>query len=441
MVMNLKNVRMKTNLKRPRIGARKFWLVLWILSVPGYIGAQSLNARFTTSLYSWERHLTESESDVHFRFYQTAQLTLGQLANNKLSVHFYGQRSRDIGEDSDDDGISRIYNAYLQWRERKGVLERIKLGRHRIYSGVAYGTIDGADVSLRVGKWFKVGGFAGILVPATNDVEVEDWDDSHALGLRASTNKLWGTKVLISYMQRNRRPVAYSEPGRYTERVITFESLETRLVGIDAYRAFSRKLNAYGRLDYDLEQERVRRGQLELELAPSQKFKLTAEFMHRAPLVAANSIFWVFDHSTTQNVGLRGSYQFKAHWFVTGNFGAVFYDGDESVRFGLGLRCRYGSLGYNFRSGYAGQNNGIYAALNYPLTRKIGLLVSSGFSRYSLFDENAATQTSFTGSAGINYRPSRTFSFDFLAQGVNNRFYDSDFRFFAKANYWFFARF
>lgn len=429
------------NSERPMTGTKRLCLIILALFVPAYAGAQSLNARFTTSLYSWERHLSASQSDNHFRFYQTAQLTLGQLANNRLSVHFYGQRSHDIGEDSDEDGISRIYNAYLQWRQRTGVLERVKLGRHRVYSGVAYGTIDGADVSLRIGKWFKIGGFAGSLVRTTNDIQIEDWDDSHAFGLRASTNKLWGTKVLVSFMQRNRRPAAYSAPGQYTEKVITFESLETRLVGIDAYRKLSSTFSAYGRLDYDLEQERVRRGQFELQLSASQKLQLAAEFMHRAPLVAANSIFWVFDHSTTQNVGLRGNYRLKDHWFLTGNFGAVLYDGDESVRFGLGVRCRYGSLGYNFRSGYAGQNNGIYAALNYPLTPKIGLLASSGFARYSLFNEDTTTRTSFTGSAGFNYRPSRAFSFDLLAQGLNNRFYDSDFRFFAKANYWFFARF
>jgi hypothetical protein len=106
----------------------------------------------------------------------------------------------------------------------------------------------------------------------------------------------------------------------------------------------------------------------------------------------------------------------------------------------VGVRCKYGSLGYNFRSGYGGKNNGTYLAVNYPLTQQLGLIATTGFSRYSLFNEDAETNTSLTGSLGFNYRPGRHFSLDFLGQGLRNRFYDNDFRFFLKANYWIFSK-
>ncbi|MFQ6114979.1 MAG: hypothetical protein ACE5NG_13015 [bacterium] len=418
----------------------KKWLwLLFIVFLPFQSSAQSFNARFSTSFYSWERHLTDSISEDHLRIYQTAQITIGQLASNRLSFHLYGQAAQDVAKNADDDPIPRLYNAYFQWQERKGIIQKVKIGRQRVYSGVAYGTIDGLDLTVRAGKLFKFGGFVGFLVPFSNEIELDEWDDSHAFGVRASTNKILGTKILVSFMQRNRRPAAYSAPGRYTQRILSFKSLEQRLVGIDIYRTINRKISAYGRFDYDLEQKRVRRGQLEIRISPRQNLELAGEFFHRAPLIAANSIFTIFELNTTQEVALRANYRFKKDWFLNGNVGILLYDGDETVRFGFGLRCKYGYFGYNFRRGYGGQNNGLYATLNYPLTSKLGLLASTGIARYSLFDEDADKNTSLTGSLGFNYRAGKHFSVNFLGQGLRNRFFSNDFRFFARANYWFFA--
>lgn len=417
---------------------KKYLWLLVVIFLPVQSNAQSLNARFSTSFYSWERQLTDSLSEGHLRIYQTVQLTVGQLASNKLSAHFFGQASQDIAESADGDPIPHVYNAYLQWKERKGIVQKIRLGRQRIYSGVAYGAIDGVDLTLRVGSLFKFGGFAGILVPVSNKIEIGNWDDSHSFGLRVSSNKLLGAKILVSYMQRNRRPSSYSAPGQFTQRLLTFESLEQRLAGVDFYRKLTQKTSVYARFDYDIEQERVRRTQIQLNFSPISKFSFAAEFFHRAPLVAANSIFSVFEQNTSQNLGIRANYRFKTAWFLTGNFGLQFYENDETVRFGLGLRCKYGSFGYNFRKGYGGQNSGAYAAVNYPLTRKLGLTASTGLSRYSLFDEDADKNTSLTGSLGFQFRPHKQFSVDFLGQGVRNRFYSSDLRLFVKANYWFF---
>ncbi len=256
-----------------------------------------------------------------------------------------------------------------------------------------------------------------------------------------STSKLAGAKVLLSYAERHRTPVAYDSPGRFTGRIITFESLEQRLVGIDVQRNFGRKWSAYGRLDYDIEQERVRRGEAELRIAASNRLTLSGEFIHRAPLIGANSLFTVFEQNTMQHYGLRGSYRLGQDWFVSGVFGFQQYEGDESLQIGLFLRGKYGSFGYNLQDGYAGQNNGLTATLNYPLRPNLGVIASTGVARYTLFDDDFVdAETSLTGSVGFNYRPSREVSFDVLGQGVRNRFSSHDLRLFVKANYWFFKR-
>ncbi len=416
---------------------RKYTWILFALLLPLQLNAQSFNTRFSTTFYSYERHLSDSESQNHLRLYQNAQITVGKMAGNRLSFHFYGLLTQDLAESADDDPIPRLYNTYFQWRERKGVLQRIKVGRQRVYSGVAYGSIDGVDVNLRLGKGIKLGGYVGTLVPFSTKIETSDWDEGHSFGLRLGTNNLFGTRVLLSFMQRNKEPVDYEAPGRYTQKIIEIESLAQRVAGIDVYRKITKTLNAYGRFDYDLEQERVRRAQFELKLAATAKLELAADFYHRAPFIEANSIFAVFEQSTTQDVGLRANYRLAQGSFITGNFGYQIYDGDEALRFGFGLRNKYGSLGYNFRKGYGGQNNGIYASTSYPVTPQIALLASTGFSRYSLFNEDADLNTSLTGSVGVNYRHNKLFSLNVLGQGIRNRFMSSDFRLMVKANYWF----
>ncbi len=413
----------------------KFVLVALIVC-PGFTYSQSVNARFSTSFYTWKRYLSETKSQNHFRIYQTAQLTLGQMANNKLSFHFNGLASQDIARDADQDPIPRVYSAYFQWHERKGILRKVRVGRQRIYSGVVYGSIDGVDVSLRAGKKFTFGGFVGFLVPVVNEVAITTWDDAHAFGFRAGAKNLFGTKVLLSFIKRDRRPVAYSAPGRYTQKIIRTESREQTLAGLDLYRSLTKWVSAYGRLDFDVEQRHVRKGQVELKFKATDRLDVAAEFLHRAPFIDANSIFSVFNQKNTQDYGFRANYRINQTWFVNGNFGFINYDGDETVRFSLGVRNKYGSFGYNFRRGYGGENNGVYAAANYPLTDKLGLTASTGFARYGLFNENSDNSTSLTGSLGVNYRPGKHFSLDIIGQGARNKFFNNDFRIFAKANYW-----
>jgi hypothetical protein len=422
---------------------RPFVIVVAVCLLPVFISngwAQSLNTRFTTSFYTWERYLSGDESQNHARLYQTMQFTLGQMANNKLSLHFYGQASGDMSNASDDDVIPRLYTAYLQWRERKGIVKRFRVGRQRIYSGVAYGAIDGADVEFRIGKHLVLGGFAGFLVPFTNSIEIGDWEQNNMYGARLAIPNLSGTRVMLSYAQRNRSPGDYTQPGRYTGKILTFDSRENSLIGLDVYRAFSDRFNAYGRFDYDLEQERVRRAQIEVRGSVSKRIQLSAEVYHRAPLIAANSIFMVFEQFTSQDLLARVSYLLDGGWSLYSDAGVQLYKDDDTVRFGLGARGRYGYVGYNFRRGYGGSNNGLYAALNYPVTKGFTAIVTTGFSRYSLYSTDADMFTALSGTAGFNYRASKQFSLDLLAQGLHNRFYDDDLRLLARANYWFFTK-
>jgi hypothetical protein len=402
--------------------------------------SQSLNARFSTSFYSWESHLSEAISNNHFRIYQTARATVGQLANGHMSLHLYGQFSKDVGATVDEDAALGLYSSYLQWKDSKGILKKARLGRQRVYGGVGYGTMDGVDADFNIGKQISIGGYVGLLVPYRSKIELAEWDERHTFGARFRISDVFRTKVLFSYMRRDRTPTPYVPDGQVSSELLEFNSKEQELAGIDLLRDFSSAVSGYGRLDYDLLQERIRRAQVELTLRPSPRLELAAEFFHRSPLLAANSIFTVFDTETTQDIAMRANYALSGGWRLNGNVGLQQYSGDENIRFALGASCKYGHVGYNFRSGYGGYNNGLFGSLSYPLRPNLSLMASTGISRYSLLDEDGDRYTAFSSSAGFNFRPNNSLSLDLIGQNLRTRWLDSDVRVFARANYWFFTK-
>lgn len=413
-----------------------------LFMLPVHLQSQSINARFSSSLYSFERFTSETESENHIRATQGLQLTVGQLASNKLSFRLNTLVADDFLAPADQT-LFRISSGYLQWREKNGVIRTIKLGRQRLYTGVAFGAIDGIDMTARIGKHFKLGVFAGVLVTETNKFSVENWNNAKAFGFNLKFPELLGVKSMLSYIKRDRAREAYqsllSTDSVPVNRAWSVE--EQQLVGVDLLRNFCNKTYLHGRFDVDLYNRRVRKGLFGIRHILSDEVEMSFDFLHHSPFVARNSIFSVFATETSQSFAGRLSYRFGNGFSLNGNFGYVVYSGDESLRFGLNLAGKYGNIGYGFRDGYSGKKNGVHGAINYPFNRNIALFASTGFSRYQLFGDNAESYNSFTTSVGMKCRATKRLSFDVIAQSLNNRFYDSDLRFFIKGNYWLFHKF
>ena len=116
--------------------------------------AQTINARFTTSVYSWQQKEIDSNSANHVRAYQLAQVTIGNIGLPGLSFHTYLNLSNDFGEEAVDDPRVWIYNCYFNYKNTAKAID-LSLGRQRVYAGVGYGTIDGMQVKYGFRDFFK----------------------------------------------------------------------------------------------------------------------------------------------------------------------------------------------------------------------------------------------------------------------------------------------
>ena len=122
---------------------KKTCLILLIILTPiGFISAQTISGRLSTSVYSWQQRNIEDESAQHMRAYQLAQFSVANLGLQGLSFHTYLNVSHDLGEEAVNDPRMWLYNCYLNYKTLNNALD-IGIGRQRIYAGVGYGTIDG----------------------------------------------------------------------------------------------------------------------------------------------------------------------------------------------------------------------------------------------------------------------------------------------------------
>ena len=425
---------------------KNYWILFLILTVliTTYvsISAQTINARFTTTVYSWEQQLNDESSANHLRSYQLARIDVGNLGLRRLSFHSYFNLSNDFSEEAVDDPRFWIYNCYFKY---KGIVKSLdlSLGRQRIYAGVGYGTIDGLLAQYRMKDYFNVKFYIGVLAPLQKSSEIDKvTGDNLSWGFHLTSKKLKKTFIGISYAQHSRTPRGYTAPGTYSNNFrldYPVSPLQRQLIGIDLKHYLSSKINFHGRLDYDLVNNTIKRSEVGGRYHLSQKFEIGLDYIYRTPYFDLNSIFWVFDIQPNQEIALRANYYWNSNRFYL-SVGSVMFDGDNNQRFNIGWSWKSLYFGYNHRSGYGGDSNAFVTSYNYTIKNKLVLSLSSNIYSYKMINSNESEQA-IGETIGLSYRMNRKFSMQGQAQFLKNALYSNDLRFFLRVNYAFFHRF
>lgn len=410
-------------------------LFLAVLNAPAR-GLQ-INGRLTSSLYTYEGQKNAATTTGYLRAYQSLRLDLGDLVLPGLSFHTYLRGTSDLTEQSEADPRLRIYSTYLTWKKSR---YQIHLGRQRIYAGVGYGSIDGMRTHAKIAG-FDLTFYAGMLVPLNTSAEVNSWSAGNLWGARLSTRRFFGTNLSLSFANREREREAYEQPGQYSGLLVGPQAIVQRLIGLDLNRHFAAGHNLYGRLDFDLKDESLRRAEVSARYAVSSNLSAQVEWFRRAPSVFYNSIFSVFPSEVYREIGTRLFYAVKPGLQLTAHFANVLYDGDSAQRLGLiaGIGAHY-SIGYYRSMGYSRASDGLVGSIFYPFTRKLLLKGELDLSSYERAENIDDREELVTGSLGLTYRPTRSLSLDLQVQGLRNPVYVSDTRLFLRGSWRFFKR-
>ncbi|MCU0413494.1 MAG: hypothetical protein MUE91_03675 [Ignavibacteriaceae bacterium] len=399
---------------------------------------QSLNGRFSSSIYTFERFDTAGSSTTNARTYQMLSFNFG---NENIWLRSNFNLETDLSNKQLSDPRFRVYNLYADFQKIFDVAS-LKLGRQPLYNSVAGGVFDGATVGLNY-SGYKLMAYYGGNVPAYQKLElIDNWNDNYLLGGEFTVYAIMDWRFSAKYINKNFASQSYTavrlDPDLNPINVL-IENQSNQYQFLSGEISYNKQKFGSGniRYDYDLNFQTSSRFEISGRYEQIKNLGITAYYNYREPKIRYNSIFSVFDYGNTWEIEGGLDYLIDNKYTLIGKFANVTYKDERSQRVTLGISSPFGSITARKNFGYAGEMDAIsfYTAL----TQFDGLLTPSlGFSytRYKLSEDDPSNDL-ISVLGGANIRPFRTLSFDIQGQYLNNKIYNNDWRLFFKLNFWF----
>lgn len=401
--------------------------------------SQSINGRFSTSFYAWEKFDTVNVSQTILRAYQTAQL---DVAQNDISLHSYFIGAGSSAKNFGDDGSVRINNLFLKYKNIANVAD-IKLGRIPYFAGVGNGIVDGAMMKANVSEYYSFALYCGANVPSSlSSKTFSDLDKNFVIGGQIVSTLIEDMRVSVSYVNKNVQRKNYT--SQQTDSLYNLVNILAepsfryqQAASFDMSHA-SGAYSEYLRYDYDMNMKRTLRFQYGMRYDATEQLSVTAEFNFRKPRIPYNSFFAMFPVNTVREYEGGVEYKLTPNRRLYGKFAFVKFTDENSNRISVGYVCNYVNASFSSNGGYAGTKNsfslqGTYSMLERTFIPSLGI----SYAAYTL-EENGTQKKMFAGIFGAVIRPFPSLSFDAQVQILNNPVVNSDIRFLFKINYWFY---
>ena len=449
-----------TNLKKVFIMKQlRIIVIIFIFAftafMQNFLQAQTINFRFSTYFYSWQRldSLTSTIGatptyTTHLRGYQNLMFDVNY---KKWTFTTFTQVDEDVTNRAGKGFNYRLYNMMIKGNNLFDALD-IKLGRQYISAGSGKGTIDGLYLKLKLGKnkEYQFIGYGGYLSPLS--YEFEKYLQLKENFLAGGQFLYYGVKDLtlgLSYANKNRKNPDYyalRPDSLFNTRTVLIEtdSKADQIAGIDANYRLMKKHNLYGRGYFDVNRTKFIRGEFNGNFELTKNLRLSAGYTYREPQISYNSMFWVFEHKKYQE--LEGGLDYITKFLgsdinLSGRVADVLYDGDHSLKIQLGVGNSIFGLSFTKYTGYTGEAEGIYGYINQELIKtKLTFSANLNYTGYKLGKYDDSRSTALGGILGLTWRPDPRISIDGQGQVLVNDVYKYDTRFLIGFNYWLFSK-
>jgi hypothetical protein len=437
-------------------------VLLFFVSLP-LLQSQSLNLRFNTFFYGWERVDSLSSVDsagntvagpktFHMKGYQNLLL---EVTQKQWSFNTSVQSEEDVTGKTNKDAIEdksfnfRAYNLYVKGTNLFNMLD-IKAGRQYVFAGAGKGPMDGLYLKIKAGKnkEFQLAGYGGALTPYDYSFKHHyEAKDNYMVGAQFSYYGVKDLTASLSYMNKTRKLPSYyairpDSLFNQQEVLINYDSHAEQIAGLDFNYTYLGKHTFYGKAYYDIYMKNVYYGEFNARFNVMKSLNIFADYTYRRPQLAFNTIFWVFEQKQSMEIEGGGDYTFKNGITATLKVSNVIYDDDNSVRVEAGISHSNFAVNYVRYMGYAGESDGFSGYYSRQILPEIlSGYASLSYARYEIGDYFIDKVNSLSGSIGITYRPIRHFTVDLQGQFLKNRINKSDARFLVGISYWVFKKF
>jgi hypothetical protein len=423
----------------------------------GILNSQSLNLRFSTYFYGWQRAdtITATGSEgktMHLRGYENLLL---EFNKNKWSFNTLLQTEEDVIKKNGDGFNYRVYNLYVKGSNLFNVLD-LKLGRQYVFAGAGKGPIDGLYFKVKAGKnkEYQIAGYSGVLTPY--DYSFKNYpkkiQDNFMAGGQFSYYGVRDLFASLSYMVKNRQLPSYYAFRLDTalntkEILIEPDSKADMIAGLDFNYTYLMKHNFYGKAYFDVYRQKLYRGEFNARIRVMDNMNVLAGYTYREPMLSYNTIFWVFSYKRTHEVEGGADYTLKNGINVYAKVSDVIYDKtvdslkNNSLKINVGFSHPSFGLSFVRYMGYSGESDGVNGYYMREIVKeKLSTTAAVSFSRYYLGEFEYDKVNSFSGLIGITFRPTPQVSIDAQGQFLFNRIYKLDSRFLIGFNYWLFKK-
>ena len=398
---------------------RIYKLLSALLGICAVLLAGSLKAellysgRAQTLLYNYEDLLStpNASSTDNYRFFQFLRLNLKNRGEkNTVSFHTYLRVTDDLKVSYSDDPNWRLYNGYLQWDTR---LTGLTVGRQWLHLGPSSVTLDGVKMSVGGRGPNELTGYIGVESPFTRKFDSNGFSKAGSGGLYFTTREIRALNLGIGFYQKNRDgEVAFRE------------------LGLNGTARLSSGFRLYSRLDLNLLNSSVQKGQVRLRYQGSQRVHFFGEYKHSEPRLFYKSYFQNFE--LTGNEQLRGGVTvfLKPEVTLNTSYSEILHESENSGYLSLGLNCPYGSATYYRGNGYGDDENGFAVTASLPLVlgrQALELYADLDYSRFKLFELEDRDYL-FSSLFGLNGQPRKQITAGVEFEDLNNKMYSKDFR-------------
>ena len=369
------------------------------------------SGRAQTLLYNYEDLLStpSASSTDNYRFFQFLRLNLKNRGEkNTVSFHTYLRVTDDLKVNYSDDPNWRLYNGYLQWDTR---LTGLTVGRQWLHLGPSSVTLDGVKMSVGGRGPNELTGYIGTESPFTRKFDSNGFSKAGSGGLYFTTREIRNLNLGIGFYQKSRDgETAFRE------------------LGVNSTARLSSGFRLYSRLDVNLLNSSVQKGQVRLRYKSSDRVQVFGEFKHYRPRLFYQSYYQKFE--LDGNNQLRGGVSLFVRPEVSMNasYSAVMLENDTNGFLTLGLSSPNGWVNYYKGHGFGGDQDGFAFGGSLPLAAdRFEIFADIDYSRFRFYEEDDRDYL-FSSIFGLHWRPSDQLDAGIEFEDVNNDVFSKDFR-------------
>jgi hypothetical protein len=401
--------------------------------------AQFVNARFTSSVYAWEKFDTVDVSQTILRGNQSLQMDVMQ---SDVSFHSFTNVAANLSNQFGDASTFRVGNLFVRWKNITPNHD-VSVGRIPFFAGVGNGIVDGMLLKGSYNENYFATLYGGKNVPSSlyqrnsNDIR-----NNFLIGGQILTTYFHNTRIGLSYINRTMERKNYY--AIRTDASLNGDTLLIKpgsryqqLVGLDVRYDNNELYSGNIRVDYDMNATQLSRAQWNGRYKYDTQFAFTGDVQYRVPRIPYNSFFTMFEPEGILEYELGVEYMFSSGVRSFGKFALVQMEEENNNRVTFGVHTNYGGIAYAGTSGFAGTMSTLSAQCVSPLMeRKVIPTFGITYSAYK-FDENTKSENAVGLLLGGTVNPVQAFSCDIQMQYMKNKIFNNDVRLFIRLNYFF----